>query len=184
MFCRHCGQEIDSNEKKCTKCNEEKLLNEKMKIAYDALRTKQLSYDNLMWQTPVIGIAAQSFLYTIAFDTSKGLTTIIVTSIIAIILGVAAIQLMMKHRLHERLTNDKLIKIESEFSLDNVHEQPSFEKKSTRHYWFVKHSSFNVWRNSLILTTSAGVIAIVIKIWSSSEIICNLLKSCLEIICN
>jgi hypothetical protein len=37
-------------------------INDKAQLAYDALRGKQLVYDNLTWQTSCICITAQSFL--------------------------------------------------------------------------------------------------------------------------
>ncbi len=37
-------------------------INDKTQLAYDALRGKQLAYDNLIWQTPLLCITAQSFL--------------------------------------------------------------------------------------------------------------------------
>ena len=140
-------------------------MDDKISLAYEALRAKQLAFDSLMWQTPVLGVTAESFLLTIAFDSSKGVVATMTSSILAIMLGVASFQLMLKHRYHEMLTNNRLHEIEKENKLIEVHKKPPSAKKLKL---LLNMSSFRVWSTALLLTTLGGFIALVMS-WFSDE---------------
>jgi hypothetical protein len=134
---------------------DDKPVNQKTQMAYDALKSKQLSYDNLMWQTPLLCVTAQSFLFSVALTSANSLNAKIVSALLTIILGFAAIQLMAKHRHHEILTSKKLDIIEEEYDLVNVHAKP---KEVEGFFCFiVKISSFKIWIIALTIMTSVGL---------------------------
>ena len=69
------------------------MLDTRTTLAYKALRDKQLTHNSLLWQTPALGIAAQSFLLAIGFNSSLGFIERIISSLLAIVIGFAAFQL-------------------------------------------------------------------------------------------
>ncbi len=140
-------------------------MDEKTTLAYEALRAKQLAQDNLLWQTPVLGVAAQSFLLTIAFDFAKSLAATITTSTLAIVLGFASFQLLLKHRYLERISTDRLKTLELDNDLINVHARPPKADKCHKFSWLINFSSFEVWAIALGLTTLGGIVALAANLW-------------------
>lgn len=133
-------------------------------LAYQALRERRLAYDSMMWQSPALGIAAQSFLLSMAFDGSKGVFPNLVCSLLSTGLGLSSIQLMMKHRHHERLTTQQLHKLEVDHGLIQVHERPCRATEDDHFHWLTNFSSFRVWMGGLFATTAAGSIAAILAI--------------------
>ena len=75
---------------------------------YQNMANRRQTYDTLMWQTPVLSLTAQAFLFNIALDLTKGNFAQIGASALAIIVSFASIQLMAKHRCHEVKTSEWL----------------------------------------------------------------------------
>ncbi len=132
-----------------------------MLLAYQALRERRLSYDAMMWQSPALGVAAQSFLLATAFDFSKGFTACVVCSLLSIALGFCSMQLMLKHRHHELITTVQLRQLERDYGLYPVHERPTQAVEDDHLWWMTNISSFRLWMVALLLPTLAGVLAAV-----------------------
>ena len=136
-------------------------------LAYDVLRERRLAFDSLMWQSPALGIAAQSFLLSIAFDSSKGTGSCLICALLSIGLGLCSMQLMLKHRYHEKLTTLALHKIELDHALIPIHERPTRATKDMPFGQIINISSFKLWMWGLLITTCAGAIALLITILSA-----------------
>lgn len=68
---------------------------------YNALNARRDSFNNLLWQTPVLSLTAQAFLFTIIFSKSVPLLGSIVAGILSAVVAVASLQLLAKHRFME-----------------------------------------------------------------------------------
>ena len=147
---------------------DEKAIYEKTRLAYDTLIANRLSHDNLMWQTPLLCITAQSFLYTIALTSTNSIQAKTASSFIAVILGFAAIQLMSKHRSHEISESKKLEKLETLNQLIKLHEKSSNKDKKFPYLNCI--SSYRLWMFALIFITVFGLFSSLffLRIW-----ICN-----------
>lgn len=65
---------------------------------YRMMLSRRLSHDNLMWQTPVLSVTALAFLFNIALGSTSSTTSRIISSILAVLVAAASVQLMAKHR--------------------------------------------------------------------------------------
>lgn len=70
------------------------------KDQYDVVSQRRISYDNLLWQTPVLSLTAQAFLFAIAFSDLGAWMRLPASSLVILVAG-ASIHLMSKHRAHE-----------------------------------------------------------------------------------
>lgn len=69
---------------------------------YGALNARRDSFNNLVWQTPVLSLTAQAFLFTIIFSTDASALGRIVAGVLSAIVAFASIQLLAKHRFMEK----------------------------------------------------------------------------------
>jgi hypothetical protein len=97
--------------------------NEQRALAsYAAVAQRRVHYDALMWQVPALGLTAQAFLLTIALGHDSGRLSRILASSVAAVVSVLTMQLMAKHRWHERVDSQWLEKFERRHGLDVVHQ--------------------------------------------------------------
>jgi hypothetical protein len=79
---------------------------------YKILSARRISYNNLVWQTPAIASAAQAFLLSVALNPLiKGIVPIVI-AFFSFLVGLASIQLLIRHRHLERMDSDLLKKYE------------------------------------------------------------------------
>lgn len=71
------------------------------KEQYSIISARRTNMDSMMWQTPALSLTAQAFLFTIALSSSSSAFSVILSSFLSFVASLAAMQLMMKHRLHE-----------------------------------------------------------------------------------
>lgn len=99
----------DQPDKQGGKANEQ----EAAKIAmYEAIANRRLSLDSMMWQVPVLSLTAQAFLLTIALGSETSQFARSVSAGLACVTAVMSLQLMSKHRHHERLDSEMLERLE------------------------------------------------------------------------
>jgi hypothetical protein len=85
------------------------LVGEKMtEEQYKILSTRQISQDAMVWQTPALATAAQAFLLAAAFSSQTERVVGLILSGFSLAVGMASIQLMMKHRFIEVLVSRKM----------------------------------------------------------------------------
>ena len=114
---------------------------------YSVLCTRRQAFDNMVWQVPSLAIAAQSFLLSTAFDSKTEAFNSLLLSTFALVIGLAALQLMHKHRQLE-IEDAELLKAFEEDHLEEgyvvIHGKrdgvPGIERG-----WLVKLSSFRIW---------------------------------------
>lgn len=123
---------------------------------WKTIASRRQSYDAMLWQTAGFALTAQSFLYVIALNRSNQPLARIVTFVLSIICGLATLQLMSKHRLHENEDARTLEKIEKENSWQSLHGQ---RDRSGQKCW-LKPSSVKVWQilQLAFITVSLGLL--------------------------
>ena len=70
---------------------------------YESLVARRISYDQLMWQVPALGLAAQAFLIGTGVNEEAPWPVQAVALLMAVGVGLLSLQLMGKQRFHEQL---------------------------------------------------------------------------------
>lgn len=146
--------------------SEEKHITEKLLASYQVLASRRLGYDTLMWQTPILGLTAQAFLFSSALSPSSSQTARLIAMSLALVTSLLSMQLMSKHRHHEMTDSQTLERIEREHKLSLLHSSSSARDSSLKlpRSWFVNLSSYRVWMAGLALFAIAAASIIVITI--------------------
>lgn len=125
---------------------------------YQALNSRRDSFNNLVWQTPVLSLTAQAFLFTIIYASNALDVARTIIAMLSIVLALASIQLLMKHRfmegehaklLHEYEVLSKQREINKKFESDSV---------------LLRYSSYKIWMFALI-SVLLGAVAAILLIW-------------------
>jgi hypothetical protein len=66
--------------------------------AYAAVAARRAHFDQLLWQVPVISLAAQAFLFSIALSPDAARTSKIIASFLSVVMTFLSLQLMVRHR--------------------------------------------------------------------------------------
>ena len=115
---------------------------------YEILNARRDSFNNLVWETPVLSLTAQAFLFTIALNPDVSVTARYLSAILALITAIASIQVLAKHRFMEREharmlesyeTNQRLIRINKRSTFYPV---KLFERISSVKIWYAILSVF------------------------------------------
>jgi hypothetical protein len=70
---------------------------------YGSFQAKRLGLDTMMWQTPALGLVAQSFLLVVALGPDYSWTARLTAASLGIVAALASVQLLLKHRYNEFL---------------------------------------------------------------------------------
>jgi hypothetical protein len=114
---------------------------------YKLVCARRNSFNQLIWQVPTLATAVQAFLLAAAFNPLLPPTTSLILSIFSLVVGLASIQLMAKHR-HFEVTDSHLL---SQFEKKNadrgfvVLHGAAEDLEEVRMSWFVRFSSFRIW---------------------------------------
>jgi hypothetical protein len=84
--------------------------------AYATVASRRAHFDQLLWQVPVISLAGQAFLFSIALSPETARTSKIIASFLAVIMTFLSLHLMVKHRQAEVADSQWLEAYEKEFS--------------------------------------------------------------------
>jgi len=121
---------------------------------YSALNARRDAFNNLLWQTPVMSLIAQAFLFTIILSDNTTPVSRVIAAILAIIISVASVQLLSKHR-YEEVTHAK--------ELDDI-EMKTGRYPINRYHkpkrWFLQRS-FRIWLGILL---SFGIVAFIVAL--------------------
>src|SRR5690242_15539412 len=90
---------------------------------YRMIEESRLHQDELMWQTPVLSLTGQAFLFVIAFGDGPQVGKLIASALI-LITSLASLQLMAKHRALEKHYSILLTKIETAKKIQPIHQRP------------------------------------------------------------
>jgi hypothetical protein len=128
---------------------------------YKLVSARRQAYDTLIWQTPSLAIATQSFLLTIALGPYTAQIPRILTAGLSFVTSVAALQLMQKHRQHERLDRASLVNFETtNTDYDVVNDRPSRTSKNI----LVGLSSYRLWLVVLGLFCATSLASLLIAL--------------------
>jgi len=75
---------------------------------YPIVVGRRQSYDQLLWQTPVLSLTAQAFLLTIALGPDSSCNARLMSSSLSLLTALASIMLMIKHRYYEVIASNML----------------------------------------------------------------------------
>lgn len=90
----------------------------------ESAESRRNTTDQMMWQVPVLSLTAQSFLLTIALSSGASAGRII-SSLLAAVAAIAAIQLLLKHRFVELTYSHALQRLEEDSGLPPLHGAPA-----------------------------------------------------------
>jgi len=129
---------------------------------YSALCARRQAFDNLVWQTPSLAIAAQSFLLSASLGSETSQPQSIALAISSGVVGIAAAQLMAKHRMNEVLDSELLEEFERENADSGfavIHGKP-YSLRGERNL-LTRWSSYKVWMSVLMLFILLAAYALV-----------------------
>ena len=128
---------------------------------YDVLASRRLATDGMLWQTPVLSLTAQAFLFTIALGPGSTAGARVIAACLALVASLASIQLMAKHRYHE--VKDSAVLREYEDAKESngfqaIHGRPSEDPNAA---WYHRISSYHLWLGMLAVFAGAAVVVII-----------------------
>ncbi len=94
---------------------------------YDLVANRRNTTNNLLWQSPVLSLTAQAFLFTVALNPDVGPMPRLIAATLALVVALASVQLLIKHRSFERLDAKWLSAFESRYQTRGF--QPVSERK-------------------------------------------------------
>lgn len=127
---------------------------------YEMIAENRRRQDDLIWQTPVLSLTGQAFLFVIAFGDGAKSGKLIASTLI-VITSVASIQLLAKHRALELHYSKLLEAIEIEKGIPPIHQHL---KVGTG---FVRWSSYLLWSATLAAFGIAAIAAALLAVYSN-----------------
>ncbi|MFI6689891.1 hypothetical protein [Streptomyces sp. NPDC050485] len=137
--------------------------------SYQAVAQRRLQYDMMMWQVPALGIAAQAFLLTVALGHDSSRLSRVLSSIVAGMIALLTMQLMAKHRWHERIDNQWLETFERRNGLEVVHQNRSSLAKELNLEGpgiLARWRSYHVWQLALAIFGIVNLLCAIIALFA------------------
>jgi hypothetical protein len=140
---------------------------------YSIVATRQLHYNSLLWQVPVLSITAQAFLFTVALDGSSARTARIIAAVLAIATAAVSMQLMSRHRQADVSDSHWLADFEDRHFTEDlrVHGRHFKDRRDRQDAggWLARFPySFVIWMVALGLFGGAAMLVLVLGlIWPS-----------------
>ncbi len=94
------------------------VLTQESAMVWQAIAARRVAYDTMMWQTPALGLTAQAFLLTLALGGQTSPLARAGAALVSLVLAMMCLQLMAKHRFHERIDASVLEGIERRLGFD------------------------------------------------------------------
>ena len=123
---------------------------------YAVLADHRTNLNELLWQTPVLSLTAQAFLFTIAFNADAPVEYRVASIALVILVALASLQLMAKHRACEVHCMKLLAAFEEKRGYPPVHD---YEKACIKLGLFTGRSSYRIWLLLMWLFVGAGLSA-------------------------
>lgn len=122
---------------------------------YSVLADHRVNLNEMLWQTPVLSLTAQAFLFMIAFDQNTGVEYRVASIVFVVLMALASLQLIAKHRACETHCMKLLGEFESKTpGFGPVHD---YKKAGARFSIFTRRSSYRLWIGLLWLFVGAGL---------------------------
>jgi hypothetical protein len=82
---------------------------------------RRLQWDALFWQSPIIGLTGEAFLFSIALAAPTSQASRIIASVLALVIAVASVHALAGQRLSELTDSDWLVDYERRHGLGAAH---------------------------------------------------------------
>ena len=118
---------------------------EQISAIHAALVAKRANYEQMLWQTPALAIAAQAFLLTIVFDQDVSLWNRASVGLATLVVYIITTQQLLKHSALEVKTSCELEEFaKSHFDL-LLHAKPNFSSAKCLSGELLKTDSVSLW---------------------------------------
>jgi ADP-ribose pyrophosphatase YjhB (NUDIX family) len=97
-------------------------------LTYEVVSARQVSHNELMWQTPALAMTAMAFLFTISLDDGGRGSARALAAFLGFLIALVSLQLMAKHSHHQRRDADLLADLENRREMMRVNQRPSTVK--------------------------------------------------------
>lgn len=127
---------------------------------YNVLAARRVATNGLLWQTPVLSLTAQAFLFIIALGSGTVVGARLIAACLALVISLASMQLMAKNRYFEKRDSQMLQDYEDakkNKGFQSIHARPDYRKAA----WYLKASSYRLWLFMLAAFGTAAVVVIV-----------------------
>jgi len=121
---------------------------------YEILNSRRDSFNNLVWQTPVLSLTAQAFLFTIIYTSTASNVARTIVAALSIILALASIQLLLKHRFMEAEHAKFLHTFEKTQNSNPINRRMLSSNK------IIAISSYKVWLGALLAVLFGALVSI------------------------
>jgi hypothetical protein len=138
----------------------EDVLLRKQLLAFEAVSARHSAHITIMWQAPSLGVAAESFLLTIALSPGSPTATRIGVSVLGMMVALLASQLMAKHRYASQRDGQILESLVRRLDMAEVFNAAA-NVKST---WLSRRSSYLSWRIGLGIFLVFNIAILVLSI--------------------
>ncbi|MET1088445.1 MAG: hypothetical protein ABWY04_15215 [Arthrobacter sp.] len=154
-------------------------------LTYEMLTARFLAHDELLWQTPVLALTAQSFLMTISLSPDVGKGAAATAAALGTVLILMSMHLLGRHRFLELIEKYKLKQLEETLHIEplsthswgwNYAEAPrlgkAFKRReygldSPNYYWIFSVPSYRIWQIGLFLFAVANVTIFIVRLTST-----------------
>lgn len=151
-------------------------------LTYEMLTARFLAHDELLWQTPVLALTAQSFLMTISLSPGVEDLAAATAAALGTVLILMSMHLLGRHRFLELIEKYKLKELEETLQIEPLSTHSwgwkyaktpklgkAFKHKeygldSPRYYWIFSIPSYRIWQIGLSLFALANAAIFVIRI--------------------
>ena len=123
---------------------------------YHLLNNRRDYFNNLVWQTPVISLTAQAFLFTIILSAQTSVLNRIIASVLACIVALASLHLFGKHRFMEA-QHAKIL-----HTYENACKSFAANREFKPTNWALRLPSYWVWRGVLWVFVIAAILSIIL----------------------
>lgn len=129
---------------------------------YRLMWCRRQHFESMLWQTPVIALTAQAFLFTIALDSETRTTGRILSALLLVGLSTASALLFQKHRALEVKASRWLEALE--VPPNRIHGRQGHARCEAGDPWILSVSSYSTWLKLLWGTTALSVFVFLIAV--------------------
>ena len=128
-------------------------------VVYSVLNARRDAFNNMLWQTPVLSLLAQAFLFAIILSKDTKPHARFVAALLALGTSAASLHLLVKHRKGEETLARQL----------HANEKATGRYPANRRLihknWLIRRSSYKIWLIILLLFGIASLVAIFFPSW-------------------
>jgi len=123
---------------------------------YQILNSRRDSFNNLVWQTPVLSLTAQAFLFTIILADGTPQMGRVIAAILSFFAALMSLHLLYKHRFMEKNIAKTL------HTYENIKNWYSINRKIMTPNWLLSQSSYKLWMILLGIFLAASVFSMIL----------------------